>query len=305
MKVAIIGAGFTGLSAGYYLTKKGADVTIFESSDLPGGLAGGFVEKGWEWPLEQHYHHFFASDSVVTDLASEVGQEVVYKTPQSSTYIEGGVYQLDSPLSLIKFKKLNIFDRLRTGVVIAFLKINPFWKPLERITSYAFLLKTMGRSSWDIIWKPLFEKKFGGYAKEINAAWFWARIKKRSASLGYPEGGFLSLAHKIEAKIIRQNGRIIYNTRVSSIERKNGRLVIIAGGNKLVFDKVICTLPSGLFINITKNLPGEYTDKLNKLKGLGAINLVLSLKDPFLRDGRSVSRSCWTMKAWGASWASP
>jgi len=30
MKVAIIGAGFTGLSAGYYLAKKGNRVSIFE-----------------------------------------------------------------------------------------------------------------------------------------------------------------------------------------------------------------------------------------------------------------------------------
>lgn len=32
MKIGIIGAGFTGLSAGYYLTKLGHDVTIFEKT---------------------------------------------------------------------------------------------------------------------------------------------------------------------------------------------------------------------------------------------------------------------------------
>ena len=37
-KVAIIGGGPSGLSAGYFLSKAGMDVTIFEKRDLPGGI---------------------------------------------------------------------------------------------------------------------------------------------------------------------------------------------------------------------------------------------------------------------------
>lgn len=36
-KVAVIGAGACGLTAGYYLNKKGHDVTVFESKPIPGG----------------------------------------------------------------------------------------------------------------------------------------------------------------------------------------------------------------------------------------------------------------------------
>ena len=36
-KVAIIGAGAAGLTAGYYLNRKGHDVTVFESKPIPGG----------------------------------------------------------------------------------------------------------------------------------------------------------------------------------------------------------------------------------------------------------------------------
>ena len=37
-KVAIVGSGPTGLTAGYYLARKGHEVTIFEQASLPGGM---------------------------------------------------------------------------------------------------------------------------------------------------------------------------------------------------------------------------------------------------------------------------
>ena len=44
MKVAIIGGGFTGLTAAYELTKHGHRVTLFEASNELGGLAFGFKQ---------------------------------------------------------------------------------------------------------------------------------------------------------------------------------------------------------------------------------------------------------------------
>ena len=45
--VIIIGSGFGGLIAGNLLTKKGHDVTIFESHSAPGGYTAGFNRKGF------------------------------------------------------------------------------------------------------------------------------------------------------------------------------------------------------------------------------------------------------------------
>ena len=52
MKIAIIGGGFTGLSAAVELKENNCDVTVFESSSNLGGLAMGFYGKKWKWPLE-------------------------------------------------------------------------------------------------------------------------------------------------------------------------------------------------------------------------------------------------------------
>jgi len=50
------------------------------------------------------------------------------------------------------------------GVVLAFLKIFPFGEWLERFTARDFLITTMGKEVWRVVWEPLFVGKFGGYA---------------------------------------------------------------------------------------------------------------------------------------------
>ncbi len=45
MRIAIIGAGFTGLSAAYDLIKQKHEVVIFEKDTNPGGLAIGYKER--------------------------------------------------------------------------------------------------------------------------------------------------------------------------------------------------------------------------------------------------------------------
>jgi hypothetical protein len=47
-----------------------------------------------------------------------------------------------------------------------------------------------GAAAYEQIWQPLLEGKFGEAYAEINMAWFWARIHKRSPRLGTFEGGF-------------------------------------------------------------------------------------------------------------------
>ena len=51
------------------------------------------------------------------------------------------------------------------------------------------------------------------------------------------------------------------------------------------YDAVIVTLPSFLFLKTAPQLPESYKEKFAKLKGLGATDLVLKLREPFFSDG--------------------
>lgn len=285
MRVAIIGAGFGGLAIAYKLANKGMDVTVFESDKQPGGLAIGFKEVKWDWSIEKHYHHWFTSDWSVRNLAKEIGHKVIVIRPKTSTLIDGQIKQLDSPLSLLLFDKLPLLDRLRMAAVLTYLKLTPYWQPLERITAEKFIKKYMGATSWKVLWEPLFKGKFDKYLDEISAAWFWARIKKRTTSLCYPEGGFLKFAENLTKSIKEKGGKFLFNTPVHSIIKINNVFHIKTADKNYEFDRVICTLPSPLFVNITRNLPKKYVIEILNLKGIGAVNMVLSLKKQFLTDG--------------------
>lgn len=265
-KIAIIGAGFAGLAAAYYLAKLGHKVTVFEKDDQPGGLAVGFEDPKWDWPLEKHYHHLFTTDTVIKKLADEINFPINFYRPKTSTWIDNMITRLDSPLSLLKFSHLSAIDRVRTAFGLSLMRFSPIYKPFEWFTAKKYITAVMGNESWKKLWEPLFIGKFGKFAGDISAVWFYGRIRPRSASLGYPRGGFLSLARAIESAAAKLGAKFVYNKPINNLSELKK------------FDKIICTLPTHLFSKISGL---QYPP----LPGLGAVNLVLALKKQFLTDG--------------------
>lgn len=290
MNIAIIGAGFTGLSAAYELTSRGHSVTVYESDDKPGGLAVGFQKKGWKWSIEKHYHHWFTNDHHILHLAHRLKHEVIVKRPKTSVYVDGNVFQMDSAANVLSFPLLDLTNRLRMGLTLGLLRINPFWQLLEGFRASDVLPRLMGEKAYDLLWKPLLFGKFGTAMDEVSLAWFWARIVKRTPSLAYPVGGFLAFAQNLQRQIENHRGSFMYNARVTRIEKTSfGKIsLLVQLGNqtkkRFVYDKVLVTLPSFSFIKMV-TLPQKYIRMLRRLRGLGAINLILRLKQPFLTAG--------------------
>lgn len=291
MNIGIIGAGFTGLSAAYTLLQNNHTVTLFESDSLPGGLAIGYQEQGWDWTLEKHYHHWFTNDHAVLDLARDINHRVLVKTPETNWYVQGKIYQFVSIAAALSFPLLSPLERVRQLAALAALRFDPFWKQLEKYRTNEVMPRLMGRRAYDMLWRSILINKFGKYADDISLAWFWARIKKRTQSLAYPEGGFLAFAQHLVEVIQVKGGVICFDTNVEAISQ--GALPTVrylqhrnkkSTERSKSFDAIIVTLPSFLFVKLAPQLPADYKKKLLRLKGLGATNLVLRLKRPFFSD---------------------
>ena len=117
-KIAIIGAGFAGLSAAWDLVHAGHDVTVFESSHQAGGLAAGFKEPHWDWSVEHFYHHWFEGDKALRGLIDELGftDRLIYPKPISVMYHKGKFYPFDSILAALKYPGLGFgLTKIRFG----------------------------------------------------------------------------------------------------------------------------------------------------------------------------------------------
>lgn len=289
VKIGIIGGGFTGLGTAYYLKnvlKNEDEIVIFENNDHVGGLAAGFKTKEWDWPVDKVIHHWFTTDKWALSIAREMGlaEKLIIKDTKSSCFYHGKIAELDSPLSLLKFPFLPLFDRLRMGAVMAWLRLDKNYFRYEKWTAFDFLKKTMGFKAFKVVWEPLFRGKFGKHAEKVNAAWFWARVHPRTKSLAYIEGGFQGFADSMAEKIRERKGRIILNADVKSVKKKGNGFEVISGKDKFSFDYIVMAVPLQIALNIC-DFPEDYKRRHEPLKSIGAQYFVLELEKPFLPDG--------------------
>ena len=208
MNVAIVGAGIAGLTAAYDLAKAGHAVTVYEAGQQAGGLASGFRDERWDWPLERFYHHLFETDTAIRRLVDEIGfsDKLFFRAPSTSQWWNGRAWALDGALPVLRFPALPFVDRVRFGATIAYLKYaTNDWRTLEQTTAVAWTRRWMGEHAYRVLIRPLLEGKFGPYVDEVNMAWLWARLKARSFQLGYFAGGFQAFSDAL-LTYVRSNG---------------------------------------------------------------------------------------------------
>ena len=165
MNIAIIGAGIAGLSAAYDLLAAGHEVTIYEAAAQPGGLAAGFQDEAWEWPLEKFYHHLFTSDKAIIGLVEELGMrdKLFFPRPTTSVIYDGQIVPFDSPQRWIAFPGFNMVDVARFGLVSAYLRFTEPWRELEKETADSWLRRWYGDKIYEMTWRPMLIGKFGPY----------------------------------------------------------------------------------------------------------------------------------------------
>ncbi|MEK7141277.1 MAG: FAD-dependent oxidoreductase [Patescibacteria group bacterium] len=334
MHIAIIGGGFTGLSAAYELVKQGHQVTVFEKEKTLGGLAHGFKNKGWNWHLESAYHHLFTNDTAILHLINELGlsSKLILTRPVTANYVPSFVIPayagiqskmktldsrfhgndiinskpgfdspegahtipFDSPIHLLTYPGLSWLDKLRTGALVALMKLNTFWRPLESITAKKLFTAIGGSTSWRLLWEPLMIGKFGTYSDSICASWLWARIKKRTQKLYYIEGGFHTLVMALEKAIKHHSGIIFTSTAVNSINKAtSGKYQVVWDKQKKEFDRLLLTTPTAIASQLLLNNPSlatnyqlltTYFTALRAIPHLHAQTLILETKEPILKD---------------------
>ncbi len=280
----IIGAGITGLAAGYELAKKGSKVIILEKENEIGGLAKSF--KYDDFIFDAGPHRFFTDKELALKFIQEViGDNSILLPHDSSVYFKGKYYGwplrssllFNLPLSIqinafrdLFFKRNTVKDSARTFKDYI---INNYGLTLHNCFFKDYTQKFFGLSSdcLDVDWarsgmeKAIIDKRLPH--KDLFKIFKLAFLPKPNyPKFLYPKGGMAAFCARLAENIRAAGGRIVTGASVREISTGSGEVTAITT-DKEIFDckNVIWTAPNGLICKLL-NLPSA---------GLKYLSLVL------------------------------
>ena len=301
-KIAIIGAGPAGLTAGYELCKKGHDVTVYEASEQVGGLSR--TIDLWDQRIDLGPHRFFSNDKKVNELWLEVVEKD---------------YKMVDRLTRIYYKKkffhypIKAFDALfKLGVWKGILCMGSYMKekisPTKRDGSFeTWVTSRFGKRLYSIFFKTYSEKLWGIPCTELDEDFAAQRIKKLSLfeaiknalfkgknkhktlvdQFAYPIDG-TGMVYERMAKYINENGgKVVLSTRVKGVNAKDkiATSLSLDNGETIEYDEIVSTMPITLLMNNLPDVPEEVKAASNSLTFRNTILVFLKVdQDDLFKD---------------------
>jgi protoporphyrinogen oxidase len=291
MKVGIVGGGMMGACLGYYLSREGVQVEIFEASPTLGGLAGPInLEPGVA--VDRYYHTILSSDSYLIALCEELGiaDHLRFQETRTGFFTPKGIYSMNNVVDFLRFPPLSWVDRFRLGVTILAAQLIKDWHALEGISVEAWLKRWSGEGAFQNLWKPMLKAKFDGSFAETPATYMWSRLVRMKSArggasqkemAGHLIGGYETLANALTERILAAGGIIHLQTPVQEIHIERGRATGLQVQGKLhAFDAVVATLPVPHFRRMIPAANPDYQEFLGLTTYLGVICPLLALDRP-------------------------
>lgn len=265
-KIAIVGAGFLGLTIALRSAEGGNEVTIFESSPEIGGLAAAWQIGDIVW--DKHYHVTLLSDSYTRRIVEAVGLADEFRWVETKTgfYTGGKLYSMSNTLEFLRFPPLDLMSKLRLGATIFYASRVKDWRQLEKVTVEDWLTRLSGKRTFDRMWRPLLRAKLGEAYRETSAAFIWATIQRMYAArnsglkremFGYVRGGYARVLKSFGERLAGLGVRIVLNSRIERLEAKDGNIVVCGSGSTETFDSAVLTCPPRVAAKLLPQLTAE------------------------------------------------
>ncbi|MDW5287886.1 protoporphyrinogen/coproporphyrinogen oxidase [Formosa sp. PL04] len=278
MKVAIIGAGISGLSAAQILQKQQHEVCIYEKSDRPGGLikctieegnlyhrVGGHVFNSRHEDVLEFFWNFFDRPNEFSKTIRNA--KILLQDKLVGYPIENFLYQLDE--ATVENIVNEILDLNKAG----------YKEPKDYNNFKEFLLGNFGSTLYTTYFEPYNKKIWQCNLEEVSIDWLEGKLPMPN----YNEMLANSILRKGEDEMVHSsfyypnnNGsqfvadrlaeglNIKYNYTINSIELSEGKWLI---DNK-TYDTLVYTADVRRLNTIIKNLPAEVKESCTKIEGL-------------------------------------
>ncbi|SFO33290.1 phytoene desaturase [Paenimyroides ummariense] len=272
-KIAVIGSGFSGLSAAAYAAKAGNEVHVFEKHDRPGGRARQFTTDNdyvfdmgpsWYWMpdiIENFFADFGYKSADFYELVSLNPQfEMIFsdtkiavpknyeELKQTVEQIEtGAAVQLDRFMESAKFKYqvgmqefvnkpcYNWLEFASPKIAVSALKLDLLTNFRKYVSKYFKNPKLRALMEFPVIF-------LGASPKNIPALYSLMNYGGYALGTRYPMGGFYSLVSAMKKVAENQGVHFHFNHSIEKIHVENNRAVSIeVNGKILEFDSIIAS----------------------------------------------------------------
>ncbi len=207
--VAIVGAGISGLSTAFHLSKKGFNVLVFEKEENAGGNIQTLYKDGYVLELGPQT---VLADQKVEDFLKELSLQPQYASPSSKIryiYKKGQLIPLPlSPLSFFTSPLLSLSAKIR---VLKEPFVPPSVKSEESIGE--FVRRRLGKEFLDYIVAPFVSGVYAGDVEELSVKYAVRRVYELEQKFGSLIKGAIKL------KALGPSGKLI------SFEGGNYRLI--------------------------------------------------------------------------------
>lgn len=292
MTVGILGGGIMGISLGYFLSRQGINVEIYEASPILGGLAGPvYLQDGTA--VDRFYHAILSSDQHLIELCAELGidSQLRFKETKMGFYYNNDFFPMNNMIEFLRFPPLGWVDRFRLGLTVLAAQFINDWKSLESVNVEEWLIKLSGERTFQNIWRPMLKAKFDGGFENTPATYIWSRLVRMKSTrgganqkeeAGHLIGGYITLLNAMADKIEAAGGKIHLETPVKEIVIEDDKATGLRfmDNTEKTFTVIAATVQTPIFYRLIPKASPEYLDYLAKTSYLGIISPLLVLDRP-------------------------